>query len=420
MKSKLKEFFNIFRQKFFDIFSNNWQLKLISVLLSVLTWFVICEYVDPDTSVPVSNIKISVDYEGSVPQKANLGIMTVVDQTVDVRVSGSRDTVALMDPKKITASLDLSNVTQSGEYDLPVIIDLGGQNLTKEEQSIDTIRVRFDTNRVANIKVNIKVSGGVPEGLMLEDPTLLNNFIVVTGPTTIVDTIVSAEVEINQDEFSSTNTFKCDYVFVDKDGKVVDKTFLSMDAETLDITVPVVKEKTVPLSVSIINSSGGSDSAFCTAEVSPKTIKITGSVETLNAINAIDLGVIDVAEKTENFETSMTVVLPNGVKNVDNVETAKVSITFNDVQTKTVRVKNLKLENVPDGTNVRIAESSVSVKVRGIAEDINKLSESDISVVVDYAQAGNVEGTNRLNAVVVFPNKLKVGAVGKYQLTVVS
>ena len=420
MKLNLKEYFNIFRQKLVAFLTVNWQIKLLSLVLSVFTWFVICEYVDPDTSVPVSNIKISVDYEGSVPQKANLGIMTVIDQTVDVRVSGSRDTVALMDPKKITASVDLSNVTQKGEYDLPVIVDMGGQNLTKEEQSIDTIRVRFDTNRVANVKVNVKISGGVPEGLMLDDPSLLNKFIVVTGPTTIVDTIVSAEVEITQEEFSSTNTFKCDYVFVDKDGKVVDKTFLSMDAETLDITVPVVKEKTLPLSVNIINSSGGSDSAFCTAAISPKTIKITGSVETLDALNAIDLGVIDLAEKTEDFTTSMTVVLPNGVKNVDNVEAAKVTITFNDVQTKTIRVKNLKLENVPDGAKARISETSITVKVRGIAEDINKLNENDISVVVDYAQAGNVEGTNRLKAVVVFPENLKVGAVGKYQLTVVS
>lgn len=420
MKAKFNDYFKDLRQKFIAFISNNWQLKLISVLLSIFFWFVICEYVDPDTSVPVSNIKISVDYEGSVPQKANLGIMTVVDETVDVRVSGSRDTVALMDPKKITATLDLSNVTQKGEYDLPVIVDLGGQNLTKEEQSVDTIRVQFDTNRVANVKVNVKVSGEVPAGLMLEEPVLLNNFIVVTGPTTIVDTIVSAEVEIHQDEFSSTNTFKCDYVFVDKDGKVVDKTFLSMDAETLDITIPVVKEKTVPLSVSIINSSGGSDSTFCISDVTPKNIKITGSVETLNSINAIDLGVIDMAEKTEGFTTSMNVVLPNGVKNVENIETAKVTITFNDIQTKTIRVKNLKLENVPDGAKVRISESAINVRVRGIAEDIGKLNEGNVSVVVDYSQIEKVEGTNRLNAIVVFPDNLKVGAIGKYQLTVVS
>ncbi len=420
MMVKIKEFFKEFN--LIALFRNNWQIKLMSVFLAFILWFVICEYVDPDTTTWASDINISVNYEGSVPQKENLGIMTVVDQKVDVRVSGSRDTIALMNRQKITATLDLSNVTQSGEYDLPVLIDLGNQNLTKVEQSIDTVRVRFDTNKVSNVKVNVKVEGKVPDGLIREDPIMLNNYIVVTGPASIVDTIVSAEVEIKQDSFVQTGNFKCDYVFVDKDGNVVEKTFLLIDdnMKTLDITVPVVKEKVVPLTVEIINSSGGSDSSFCTAVVLPKEIKISGSAETLDSYNAISLGTIDVAEKNDNFETSMTIVLPNGVKNVDGIEDAKVSIQFNDVQTRTFEVENIKLQNVPKGIKAKISEKKLSIKVRGIAEDIGKLNAKDISLVVDYAQADAAKGTKRMNAVVVFPKDLKVGAVGKYQLTVVS
>ncbi len=420
MMMKIKEFFKEF--SLINLFRNNWQIKLLSVLLAVVLWFFICEYFDPDTTTWASDINISVNYEGSVPQKENLGIMTVVDQKVDVCVSGSRDTIALMNRQKITATLDLSNVTQSGEYDLPVLIDLGNQNLTKVEQSIDTVKVRFDTNKVSNVKVNVKVEGKVPEGLIREDPIMLNNYIVVTGPTSIVDTIVSAEVEIKQDSFVQTGNFKCDYVFVDKNGAIVEKTFLLIDdnMKTLDITVPVVKEKVVPLTVEIINSSGGSDSSFCTAVVLPKEIKISGSAETLDSYNAISLGTIDVAEKNDDFETSMAVVLPNGVKNVDGIEDAKVSIQFNDVQTRTFEVGNINLQNVPKGIKAKVSEKKLSIKVRGIAEDIGKLNAKDISLVVDYAQADAAKGTKRMNAVVVFPKDLKVGAVGKYQLTVVS
>ena len=164
MMIKIKEFLKEFN--LINLFRNNWQIKLLSVLLAFILWFFICEYVDPDTTTWASDINISVNYEGSVPQKENLGIMTVVDQKVDVRVSGSRDTIALMNRQKITATLDLSNVTKSGEYDLPVLIDLGNQNLTKVEQSIDTVRVRFDTNKVSNVKVNVKVEGKVPDGLI--------------------------------------------------------------------------------------------------------------------------------------------------------------------------------------------------------------------------------------------------------------
>lgn len=420
MMMKIKEFLKEF--SLINLFRNNWKIKLVSLGLAIVCWFVICEYVDPETTTWASDISISVNYEGSVPQKENLGIMTVVDQKVDVCVSGSRDTIALMNRQKITASLDLSNVTQSGEYDLPVLVDLGNQNLTKVEQSVQTVKVRFDTNKVSNVKVNVKVEGKVPDGLIREDPIMLNNYIVVTGPASIVDTIVSAEVEIKQDSFVQTGNFKCDYVFVDADGKIVEKTFLMIDdnMKMLDITVPVVKEKVMPLSVEIINSSGGSDASFCTAVVSPKEIKISGSAETLDSYNTISLGTIDVAEMNEDFETSMTVVLPNGVKNVDGVEIAKVTIQFNDIQTRTFEIENIKLDNVPDGTKAKISEKSVTVKVRGIAEDINKLKAKDITLVVDYAQADDKKGTKRMNAMVVFPKDLKVGAVGKYQLTVIS
>ncbi len=407
------------KEKIVSFFRDDWVLKLVSLLLAIFVWFLICEYVDPETDTTVSNIKIAVDYEDSVPQKEGLGIMTEVNETVTVRVSGSRDNIALMNIGKITASLDMGNVTHSGEYNLPVKVDLGGQNLKLIDQSLDTVKVQFDNNIVSSVKVNVKVVGDVPKDHILEEPTMLNNFVTVTGPKAIVDTIVSAEVEIKQDLFEETNTFNCSYIFVDQDGKEVAKTFLTTDLETVDVTVAVVKEKTVPFTVSIINSSGGFDSSFCTATVEPDTITVTGSAEALENLNAIDLGVIDVAERTENFETSIAVVLPNGVKNVENIETAKVLVKFNDVQTKTIQVRSLSLENLPKGTDAEIQEQSVSVKVRGIAEDLKKLNESDVSIVADVRSQVLPGGANRLNAVVVFPDDYKVGTIGKYQITVV-
>ena len=168
-----------------------------------------------------------------------------------------------------------------------------------------------------------------------------------------------------------------------------------------------------------MNSSGGLDSSFCVAKVEPESITISGNEEVLEKINAVDLGVIDVAERTENFETSLPVVLQNGVKNINNLETVKVSVTFNDVQTKTIRVKKLTLDNLPDGTDAKIQETELTIKVRGMAEDLKQLNENNVSVIADVRNQVLPNGTNRITAVVDFPDNLKVGAVGKYQLTVV-
>ena len=310
-------------------------------------------------------------------------------------------------------------MTRSGEYELPVKIDLGGQNLKLEEQTLDTVKMKFDVEAVSPIKVNPKVNGGVPEGYIREEPTLLNNFVTVTGPKSIVDTIYSAEVEINQDIFKETSTFDCSYTLVDKDGNAVPTTFLQTDVDKINVTVPVVKEKTVPFSVNIVNSSGGTDASFCTVKISPENIMVAGNSEVLDTQNSIPLGEIDVAEKTENFETSIAVVLPNGLKNVNNIETVKVSVSFNDVQTKTLNVKKISLDNVPDGTDAKISEKTVVVKVRGLAEDLKKLNSDNVSLVADVGNKVLSDGKTRLNAVAVFPDGFKVGAIGKYQITVV-
>ncbi|MBQ7935275.1 MAG: hypothetical protein IJ333_02880 [Clostridia bacterium] len=410
------------KNKLIGFFCNEWQIKLVSILLALLIWFLICEYVDPETDTPVSNIKITAQYEGSVPEKEGLGIMTTIEETVSIRVSGSRDTIALMDPDKITATLDMSNVTKSGEYDLPVKINLGNQSLKLVSQSLETVKVRFDTNKVANVKVNVEVSGGVAEGFILEEPTMLNNFVKVTGPAAIVDSIASAEVKIEQTMFTETSTLDCEYTFVDQEGNEVLKTFLKIeeDMKTVAVTVAVVKEKTVPLTVNVMNSSGGKDSSFCTVKFEPETITITGNAEVLDAINSIELGDIDVAEKTENFETTVKVVLPNGVKNVNNVESAKVSVSFNDVQTRTFTVTNIRMENLPDGTTAKIAESSAQITVRGISEDIMRLKAEDLQLVVDVRNQVLSSGTtSRMAAYLVFPEDYKIGVIGKYQLTVV-
>jgi len=412
------------KEKFLQFFRSEWQIKLIALLLALVSWFLICEYVDPETDKPVSNIRITAQYEGSVPEKEGLGIMTAIDETVSIRVSGSRDTIALMDYEKITATVDMSNVTKSGEYDLPVRINLGSQNLKLVSQSVETVKVRFDTNKVANIKINVDVSGGVPEGYIREEATMLNNFVTVTGPAAIVDTIVSAEVKLHQDIFPETSTLTCEYTFVDQNGNEVPKTFLLIedDMKTVSVTVPVVKEKTVAFTVGIINSSGGKDSTFCVTKCEPENITVTGNAEVLDALNTINLGDIDVAEKKENFETTMKVLLPDGVKNVNNVESVKVTVSFNDdVQTRTFNVSNIAVINMPNGTSAKVSEKNVQITVRGAAQDIAQLKASDLQLIVDLQNKVLPSGVNRLAASVKFPDNYanKMGVVGKYQLTVV-
>ncbi len=415
---------NGFKKTIGAVIYNNWQLKLISLMLSIVIWFLICEYVDPDTSRTIENIPIAVDFEGSVPESEGLAVMTVVDKTVSVRVSGSRDAIALMNPATITAALDLRNVTHSGEFDLPIMVDLGNSNLKLESQSLKSLKMKFDKTVLSSVKVNVNVSGEVAKGYVLKEPSLLNTHVEVTGPKEIVDTIVSAEVYIEQDLFTETITNKYGFELVDRDGEVVESPFLKTNLETIEATVSVKRQKTVPFDVNLINSSGGTVNSLCTVEFSPASITLIGGVDALADYNTHFLGDIDLAEVTDKqYETTFTVKLQsNDIENADNITDVKVTVKFNEtVTTAKFNVKNFVLQNVPDELSLTIPkdtrEKGVDITVRGLPEAIAALKEKDIRIIVDAGNKTLANGKNRLSIWVEFPDGAVVGAVGKYELT---
>ena len=415
---------NGFKRTFASFFYNNWQLKLISLLLSIVIWFLICEYVDPDTSKTIENLPIAVDFEGSVPESEGLAIMSQVDTNVTVRVSGSRDAIALMNPAAVTASLDLRNVTHSGEYDLPVVIDLGNSNLQLEDQSVKTVKMKFDKTVLSSVKVNVNVSGEVAKGYVLKEPSLLNTHVEVTGPKEIVDTIVSAEVYIEQDLFTETITNKYNYEFIDKDGEVVESPFLKSNLDAVEVTVYVKRQKTVPFDVNLIDSSGGSVSSLCSVEFSPASITLIGGSDALADYNTHFLGDIDLADVTEDrYETTFTVKLQsNDIENADDISDVKVIVKFNDsVTTAKFNVNNFVFQNVPEDITLSIPKATrtkgLDITVRGLPEAIASLKEKDVKVVVDAGNKTLANGKNRLSVRFEFPADAGVCVVGRYELT---
>ena len=119
---------------------------------------------------------------------------------------------------------------------------------------------------------------------------------------------------------------------------------------------------TLPLSVSIINSSGGNDSKFAIIETEPQSIIIGATEDILSAINSIELGVIDMAEisTTEGIEKEFDLSLPNGAKAFDAPAKVTVKISYPELVTKTFNVKNFSVINSPSAAlapNLRPAES---------------------------------------------------------------
>lgn len=404
-------------RSFFVRFRYNIGWKLLSLAMAFVVWLVVVAYYNPETTNTIRDLPISIDAEQADLDAKGLIMVTELNRTVDVRLEGRRAQLALISKEKVSAAVDLATVTKPGEYALPVLVTVDGQSVQTISQSVQTVTLKFEKSISAQFTVEAAVKGKVADGYVLEK-TVNPTIVKVSGPESVVGAIETVRAIAEQSQFKESGSYDCTMEYLDKNGEKLDDTYLTADTVKMNITI--LAEKTVPLQVEIVNSAGGNESGYLEPEIEPAEIMIAGDADAIAGINSISLGKIDVSLVTADYSADKELILPNGIRNVKNEQTAKVEIPLKGSVTKTFTVSGdrLVLENVPKGVKAAIQDTTREVSVRGLADEIGKLKASDLTLVVDCSNTTLSAGSNRLTAYVRFAGDTAVGAVGRYEITV--
>ncbi|MBE6903203.1 MAG: hypothetical protein E7480_01175 [Ruminococcaceae bacterium] len=406
---------NRFIEKVYSLFNTNKFLYAISVLCAIIVWLYVSGVENPDTTKTFSDIPLDVEITGTEAETNGLMLLKGAPKTVSVVLSGSRSDLATYSRSNIKASVDFNSVTKSGTFTMPVTIDLTTEKIKVSSVSPSNLELTFAVKKTASVDVKVIVNGKVSENYIADTPRAYPSAISVTGPENIIDTIASANVNVDIGGAKETVVRKNEFTLVDKDGNEIDTTNITTDVEVVSVTCPVLLSKSVPLSVSIINSSGGYDSKFAIIETEPQNIIIGAAEDILSAINSIELGVIDMAEilTTDGIQKEFDLSLPNGAKAFDAPSKVTVKVSYPELVTKTFTVKKFSVINSPSGKTITPVTSSIKVTVRGLAADITALTDDDITAVIDMTDStssGNIQKAVTFE----FSNEANVSVQGKY------
>ena len=105
---------------FGDLFNNNTFVLILSIVLGILVWFTI--YVDqrPNSNTFITDVPITINYENSMAKDLGLEIIGEPQYTTDIQVNGKKYKITRLKAEDFTAQVSLANVTEPGEYTLPV------------------------------------------------------------------------------------------------------------------------------------------------------------------------------------------------------------------------------------------------------------------------------------------------------------
>lgn len=394
--------------------------KIYSVVLSLVVafglWLYVVTNVSQEDDVTFYNIPVVMEGEAALAEE-NLMITGRSVQTVSVNIFGKRSDLNKINNGNLTAKVNLSKIEEPGEnIQLPYTIgypdNVSANDFTEESKNPGFIYVDVDYRRTKEVQVQLKWTGTRSEDYIYDTENAVLDYpaITVIGPAAVADLIHHAEIEIDLTEQVKSISDSYRYTLCDEEGNAVDAEQITTNVEEVHVDLPIQRIKDVKLAVDVIYG-GGANESNVKVSIEPQSLRLSGGDAVLeefgDTYTVATLNLADI-ERSESFTYTLT--LPEGITNQTGVSEVTVTVKYTGLITREFTLDTFQSINVPAGMAAEIINASLTVKVRGPAEEINALTAEDITAVVDFSSAE--VGTATYKATIIFGEEFSnVGAL---------
>ena len=392
----------------------------MSVIAAFALWLYVITVVNPESEKTYYEIPVVFQNKEVLAER---GLMIVSETPkVTLALKGNRTTLNNLNEANINVITNVANIEKAGTHSLTYAISYPG-NVSENEISVlssstDLIVLKVENKIKKSIPVVIDYGGSsVPEGFIadLKNAQLDRNYIELSGPESVMQHIHKAIIKV--DLTNQTNTLIKDYQYTlcNAEEMPVNASGVTTNAENVSLRIKIQRVKVISLAVNVIYG-GGATAQTSTVRIDPLQIRISGSDTLLEDLDELIVGTVNLREISEDATLSFPIVLPEGVTNQTGIRYATVEVKFLNLIKREFSVEKISAINVPEGLEVDMMTLTLPVTVRGPSHAVEVMQESDIVVVVDFANAQI--GTSTMNAEIVISSDFSdVGAVGTYQVS---
>lgn len=391
----------------------------LAFAIAISLWMYVITYVSTDHEMTLYNVPVALEGRSLLSDRGFM-ILNEEDFTVDLKLSGSRQDVSKCNTGNIQLVADLTGIYDPGEHNLTYSIVYPGDVPTgsvSAQKDPDRVTVVVAKKKTKEIPVEVSYLGDVPADYIKDTAAveLDNKFVEITGPEEVVNKIDHAAITIDCNGRTETIYESYRYELQDANDAPVDAGWITTDVSEIKVYLPVSMVKKLPLTATVIDGGGATeDTAKLVFE--PAYISVSGSETALDALEELNIGTIDLAQITEDQVLTFDISLPEGIRNVSNLPTADVTITFPKLATREFTITNFEPVNLAAGKTWEPLTKQLTITVRGLKSEVQQLSAASIVVRVDLS---GVENTSAVEPDIVFPKSSKsLGVLGSYTISV--
>lgn len=387
------------------ILTNNLGLKIVSVIIAVIIWYVLVEYNDPI---------ITQSYNVPV-QVTNTSYIATGKRTYRIEEAYRSITVIIRDNKSILDSIDAEDITVTA--DLTQIVDMNtdpvyvpvratcaGVNSTKISLATATIPVNIENVEQENFPVTVDYGTTRPNkdydvGTAVATP----ENITISGPESIVNKIGSIMAVIDVTDMYADSQMDSELKIIDKNGDDVTDTTVEYlgDLPEVKVDVTLWKKQTDVSLKAAYSGHPANGYQVSSISVSPSEVTVAGSSEALSVLAANDGTItipaeqIDVSGASGDVEQSVDIstLLPgdmkltaaSGTTTVSKNVTVKVAILPNGSREYEYDVEHIGISNLSDKFAVAYDQSQLLLRIKASDEELDVLDVQRITASIDLA-----------------------------------
>lgn len=389
------------------LLTRNLGLKLASLLLAFVLWFLVAQIYDPKDTVTFNNIQVRLintellDEEGKVYE--------VLDNSnlVRVTVTGPQSIVkSELRRSDIVAEADMSKLTDINTIAITYYCENISNDSVEIKGNHDSVRLNVEDKTSKWIKLESNTIGDVASGYMIGNVTLDQTNIEVTGPKSAISQVDHARVDINVTDSTTSLSANVDIKLYDADDNELVLESVKKNVDSAYMTVEVLATKEVPVEIEYMGVPEDGYMATGEVESSVPTVRIAGTVSTLVGISAITVPEdrMNITGQSDNLVDIINLkeYLPANVRLADKSFDGKITATvyIEPIVSKdlTVAAENISVTGVPDGMEAEITSTAeeYNITVSGLSRDVSMLHDSSVTGILNLTQWMEDNGVEEL------------------------
>lgn len=359
-------------------------LKILSVLIGILIWFIVLDHQNP---LSERTLSIPLRSNAQVLDASNIRLVSLnIPNNVDVIIKGRKQRLDKVTANDFEAFLDFSEINSTDTTELRISLPryTGDQDIIVADVNPKIVRIKLERITRKEFPVIVNLVGKLPDGYEVVNIKTNPNTVILQDLESIMNSvervIVSVEVEQILKDDSVIN--KRIEVYNSSGGIIS-----SLDG-SVQVSVGYNIAKTVPISTTLTGEPR-SDYYVQDYTISQNTVKIMGRYEVLKDIESIEAELLNVENTNESFQRDLKLILPENVQLYGSPDFVTASVNIKRYSHRIITIPKSSITifggDITGQTNYRILEETITFSVKGPAEILNTLDVKSVKGFVDVS-----------------------------------